>query len=559
MKQCPECKRVYKDDSFDYCLDDGTALIYGPATAESPTQILLPSDTPTRSQVPTNKNNSVSESRIPDASYSKRIWLGLGGALILLLVLGLVSYRYFSYSPGIHIGSVAVMPFANETGDPDLEYLSDGMTESLINSLSEVPDLNVKARSSVFRFKGKEVDVPTIGSQLGVDALLNGRLVKHGDGLTIYVSLVNAHTGDQAWGSQYSRRIDDLITLQSDIAREVSQKLKTKLSGSDEQRVAKSYTNNVEAYQLYLRGRYNLFKLTPAGIQTGISYFQQAIDIDPNYALAYVGLASAYRSRVLSTDMPSAEFFPKAKAAAQHAIEIDDSLADAHAVLGFTIFWYDWDWNASEREFKRAIELNPNSADAHWGYGHMLSNSGRHSEALAEIKRARELDPLSLIIGASEGLYLIDAGRPDEGLASLQKVLELEPNYWFAHMHAASAYCDKGMYDKAIVEAQRAKELNPATEMPTAYLGYALARLGKTAEARAVLEELLRSADGHYVPPYHIALIYHGLRDNEHTFEWLGKGLTERDPKMTFLHEDKKWSDLKSDQRFQEIIKKIGF
>jgi tetratricopeptide (TPR) repeat protein len=322
--------------------------------------------------------------------------------------------------------------------------------------------------------------------------------------------------------------------------------------------LTKSYTTNVEAYQLYLKGRFHLFKLTPAGIQTGTNYFQQAIDIDPNYALAYVGLAAANRALVLSADMRPNDFFPKAKAAAEKAIQIDDSLAEAHAVLGFTIFWYDWDWAAAEKEFKRALELNPNSADAHWGYAHLLSNYGRHPEALAEIKRARELDPLSLIINASEGLYLIDAGRPDDGLASLQKTMEIEPNFWFAHMFASYAYSDKGMYDQAVAEAKRARELNPGSSQPPSLMAYALAKSGRQAEARAILDEMIRPADGHFVPPFHIALIYNGLGDREQTLAWLDRGLSERDPKMTFLKVDRKWSSLNDDQHFQEIVKKVG-
>ena len=488
-----------------------------------------------------------------------RSWLWIALAVLLGAAAVAAGFWLIGPSRSARIGSIAVMPFANETGDPDMEYLSDGMTETLISSLSELPNLTVKARSSVFRFKGKEADAKAIGSQLGVQAVLNGRVVKHADELTLYLELVDAATGNRIWGTQYNRKLTDLIALQGEIARDVSQKLKTRLSTAEEQRLAKNYTSNVEAYQLYLRGRYHLFKLTPAGIQTGASYFQQAIENDPSYALAYVGLASAYRATVLSTDMPPAEFFPKGKAAAQRAIEIDDNLAEAHAVLAFTMFWYDWDWPASEREFKRAIELDPNSADAHWGYGHMLSNTGRHQEALAEMKLAREIDPLSLIISASEGLYFIDAGQPDEGLKRLQKTSELDPNYWFAHLHASSAYCDKGLYDQAAAEARRSHELNPGTSMPTAYLGYALAKSGREPEARSVLDELLRSADQRYMPPYHVAIVYNGLGDRAQTLAWLDRGVEMRDPKMTFLKVDKKWDNLRGDSAFQEILKKVGF
>jgi TolB-like protein/Tfp pilus assembly protein PilF len=552
MKQCPQCRRSYSDESLNYCLDDGAVLLDGPGSSDTAT-LIIP---------------DVSVTEPPDrqfqgrqtTKYSTRNLLIAGVAGIILVALVLSSYYWFTRARSVtQINSVAVMPFINESGDAEIEYLSDGMTESLINSLSELPNLTVKARSSVFRFKGKDTDSKTIGTQLGVQALVNGRLVKHGDDLTVYIEVVEPQTGNRTWGNQYNRKIADLISLQSEIARDISNKLKTKLSVPEQQRLAKNYTTNVEAYQLYLKGRFQLFKLTPAGIQTGIAYFQQAIDIDPNYALAYVGIAAANRAFVLSTDMPPREFFPRAKSAALKAVEIDDDLAEAHAVLGFTIFWYDWDWAAAEKEFRRALELNPNSADAHWGFAHLYSNTGRHDEALAEIRAAREIDPLSLIISASEGLYLIDAGRPDEGLAQLQKTLELEPNYWFAHMFASVAYCDKKMYNEAVSEARKAKELNPASTQPTAFLSYALSKSGREAEARALIAEMIKPADGHYVPPYHIALAYAGLGDREQVLDWLERGIVDRDPKMTFVNVDNHWNDVRNDPRFEQILKEVGF
>src|SRR5439155_6239429 len=264
---------------------------------------------------------------------------------MVVLAVGIVGLALYLHarSTDIPIDSIAVLPFINESGSPDVEYLSDGMTESLIDSLSQLPHLSVKARSSVFRYKGKEADPQQVASQLSVQAILTGRLVQRGDDLTLNLSLVDGRNGNQIWGDHYDRKLTDLISLQSEIARDVSSKLRVKLSSADEQRLTKSYTANREAYELYLKGRYHVFKMKLSEAQTGISYFQRAIEIDPNYALAYVGLANAYRSFALSGDMPT-EFFPKAKAAAQRAVEIDDRLAEAHAVLGFTIFWYDWNW-----------------------------------------------------------------------------------------------------------------------------------------------------------------------------------------------------------------------
>ena len=347
--------------------------------------------------------------------------------------------------------------------------------------------------------------------------------------------------------------------MQSEIARDVSSKLRLKLSGADEQKLAKNYTANTEAYQLYLKGRYHLLKLTPPEIQTGISYFQQAIEIDPSYALAYVGLADGYRTFGLVGEMPSSEFFPKAKAAAQKAIEIDDTLAEAHAELGFIIFWYDWDWNAAENQFKRALELNPNNADTHLFYAHLLSNTGRHAEGLAEVKRARELDPLDLRINGLEAQFLVHAGKPDEALAILQNTLAQNPNNWFAHMFASSAYIEKGMFGEAVAEARKARELNSANSQPIAQLGYALAKSGKQAEARGLLEELLKRSTERYVSRGNIALIYNGLGERDKTFAWLERGYEQRDPKMVFLKVEPKWNNLRADPRFQDLLRRVGF
>jgi len=457
------------------------------------------------------------------------------------------------------IESIAVLPFQNASGNPDVEYLSDGMTESLINSLSKLPKLNVKARSSVFRYKGKEVEPQKIVEELNVQAILSGRVVQRGDDLTLYLSLVDGRSGNQLWGEQYNRKLADLLTLQSEIARDVSRKLRARLSGADEQKVTKSYTASAEAYQLYLKGRHHLVKLTPPETQKGMAYFQQAIELDPSYALAYAGLADAYRSLGLAGEMPPHEFFPKAKAAAQRALEIDDALAEAHSALGSNLFWYEWDWSAAESQFKQAIELNPNSADAHWGYAHLLSNTGRHAEGLAEAKRARELDPLNLRTNALEGQFLLHAGRTDEALAKLQTTFELDPTYWFAHMFASSAYLEKGMYSEAIAEARKASEFSNGSSHALVFLGYALAKSGKHAEARAVLEELIKRSSERYTSLYNIALVYNGLGEHEETLAWLERGYEKRDPKMVFLKVEPKWNNLRADPRFQALLQRVGF
>ena len=479
--------------------------------------------------------------------------------LIFIAVAAFFAYRSLFSNPSQPFESIAVMPFANESGNSDVEYLSDGMTDSLINSLSQLPHLAVKARSSVFQYKGKEVAPQRIGSELSVQAILNGRVVQRGDDLTLYLSLVDVRTGNQRWGEQYNRKLTDIVALQREIALDVSNKLRVKLSGAEEQKVAKNYTANPEAYQLYLKGRFNILKLTPSEIQKGISYFQQAIQIDPNYALAYAGLADAYRSLVLSAEMLPTEFLPKAKVAAQKAIEIDETLAEGHTALGVTMFWYDWNWNESENQYKRALELNPNSADTHLYYAHLLSNMRRSAEALAEIKRARELDPYSPVINALEGQFLSYAGKPDEALARLRETFELAPGFWFPHVFAASAYIDKGMFAEAIVEARQASELSGGQTISVAFEGYALAKLGKRDGAQAALNALLTRSKERFVPPYHIAMVYNGLGERDQALAWLERGLEQRDSRITFLKVDPKWNNLRNDSRFQDLMRRVGF
>jgi tetratricopeptide (TPR) repeat protein len=302
-----------------------------------------------------------------------------------------------------------------------------------------------------------------------------------------------------------------------------------------------------------------VLKLTPAEIQKGISSYQAAIKSDPNYALAYVGLADAYRSQGLGGEMRATEVFPKAKEAANKAIEIDDSLAEAYGILGYVIFFYDWDWDAAENQIRRGLELDPNSADAHLYYARLLSDMGRHAEAIAQIKRARELDPLNLRINALEAQFLIHAGRTDEAIDRLQKTSELDSNYWFAYQQAESAYIEKGMFAEAVVAARKGLELYAANSRLISYLAYALAKSGRRAEARAELEALLKLSTMRYVPPYNIAMIYNGLGERDETLAWLERGVEQKDPRMTSLKVEPKWNNLRADRRFQELLRRVGF
>jgi len=567
MKQCPECNRVYDDETLKFCLDDGAALVYGPA--EPKTAILDSDDTPSerRTQLfdpavvtskPSRRKATASPHKYTklhvDRKSNRTVVAAIG--VLLLVVAGVGGYWLYADAARRPIESIAVMPFVNETGNADLEYLSDGMTEMLINSLSKIPHLSVKARATVFRYKNQNVDPATVGKELVVPAVLNGRVVQRGDDLAVYLSLVDTKTGNQIWGESYERKLEDLVALQKEITREVSKELNVRLSGADVQRVTKTSTENPEAYQLYLRGRHHLMKTTTPEIEISIRYFQQAIDLDPSYTLAYVGLADAYRAPV--TERFPAEALAKSKAAALKAIELDDTLADAHAVLGFIIFWYEWNWAESEKECKRAIELAPNNSDAHLFYAHLLSNLGRNEEALDEARRARELDPLNVRTNALEGQYLLHAGRIDDAIARLNVTKELDPDNWMAHLFTTSAYIEKGMYKEAIAEGRRTNEIQPHSRS-FSFLGYALAKSGDRAAARAELAKVLEQSKEHWVSPYSIALVYNGLADREQTLSWLERGVEQRDPRMVFLRAEPKWKNLRGDPRFEKILRAVGF
>jgi TolB-like protein/DNA-binding winged helix-turn-helix (wHTH) protein len=486
---------------------------------------------------------------------SKRTAFAAGG-LITAVAIAVVAFGYLYFNSRRQIDSIAVMPFVNENGDAELEYLSDGMTETLINRLSQLPKLNVKAWSSVFHYKGK--DTAAIGRELNVQAILNGRVVQHGDDLTLYLELVDAQTGNRIWGNQYIRKQTDIIVLQNEIARNVVDKLKIELSGADEKKLAKNYTENVEAYQLFLLGRFHWRKLTRPDIEKGIVCMQRAIDTDPSYALAYAGLAEAYGALAMAVEIPPSEGWPKAKAAAEKAIEIDDDLAEAHRSLGSAIFFYDWNWTEAENQFLRALELDPNSSMTHFGYADFLFRMGRSEEARAKIKRAREIEPLSPFLNAFEAWFLIGTD-PDKALDRVRFAIDLDPDFYFAHMIAAGVYKRKKMYPESIAESRLAKELSPDQTLSDVGLAGTLADTGKLDEARAILDEMLRLSESRFVPPFNIALVYNALGETDQALDWLEKGYKKRDPRMTFLKTDGRLNNLRGDPRFQDLLRRVGF
>ncbi|HET6669843.1 MAG TPA: hypothetical protein VFH15_06385, partial [Pyrinomonadaceae bacterium] len=487
----------------------------------------------------------------------KRTWIAIVLLVLVAATILVGGYFYVTRKPQTTIQSIAVMPFINESGNADIEYLSDGMTETLISSLSQLQNLNVKARSSVFRYKGKEFDSKKIGAELSVQAILNGRVAQRGDQLTLTLELVDAQTENVIWSQQYNRKQTDLVTLQSEIARDVSSKLKSKLSGADVAKVEKNYTANAEAYQLYLKGKFYWNKRTGESLKQAVDFYQQAIEKDPNYALAYSGLAETYVLFSSYDVAPATDSMPQAKAAALRALEIDDSLAEAHTALGFYLSNYEWDRDGSEKEYRRAIELKPNYSTAHHWFGADLGNVKRFDESLAEVRRAEELDPLSPIIATNLADMLVFARRYDEAIAQYKRILVRNPNFEYGHLALGRAYGSNGSYQEAIAEMRTAIELNSGSSTK-GYLGLWLAKSGKRAEALKLLSELKQEATRNYVQGYTFAVIYIGLGDKTEALDWLEKHMEARSETANTYAVAPELDVLRSEPRFKEMLKRMN-
>ena len=577
MKRCPTCNRVESDNALAYCRVDGTALIddssafnsesgtarLGSAAKEIETSI-LPHTTNAPVAHGTGPTTVLSAQPAPSATSRltkpQRRMIVLALAALLTVAIVVAAYAYYSRKNNSVIQSIAVMPFVNESRNADLDYLSDGMTETLISNLSRLPNLSVKARSSVFRYKGKETNPQTIGKDLNVQAVLNGRVTQLPDQLTLTLELVDTKTENVIWSEQYNRKQADLIALQSEIARDVSSRLR-KLSGTDEARVTKIYTANPEAYQLYLKGRFYFDKRTEEGMKTAIDYFGQAIARDPNYALAYSGLADTYTltgaQNATLGGSPSNEMFPKAMAAARKAVEADDTLAEAHVSLAHITLYYR-DWAHAEREYKRAIELNPNHGTAHHWYGVGLMMNGRFDEALSQMKTAVELEPVSLPINTSLGWVLWASRQYDLGAEQLRKTLEMNPNFLLAHYRLAKIYVANRKFEEAISEFQQCVRLSGNGPLAIAGLGQAYGMSGKKNEAVKMLRQLQKISSQVFVSPYHTALVYAGMGDKDQAFVWLEKSYAEGDGALILMNIDPGLDPLRSDRRFADLVRRAG-
>lgn len=586
MKRCPECGRDYNDDSMSFCLDDGSELLFGPASMDEPATAILhstaaPGEALTQAQIHTteqtaifpsgaeaepqssgglSERQSLSAHRAAKSQSKRNKLIAIFGIALLLLIGGFFGYRYVTQAK--QINSIAVMPFVNESGNADVEYLSDGMTETLISSLSNIPNLSVKARSTVFYYKGKETSPKKIGEELKVQAVLLGRVSQRGDDLKLSLELVNTETQDVIWSEQYNRKQSDLVSLQSEIAKTVSDKLRLKLTATEQERVSKTKTASSEAQQLYLKGRFHWNKRNTDDFQKAREYFQQAIAADPNYALAYAGLADTLALMPYYGNFRPSEYMPLAKQAAQKALEIEPNLAEAHASLGQILLNYDYDFKGAERELKRAIELNPKYPSAYQWLCEVYQYQGNFDQALLEINKALELDPLAMVINSQKGRALNLNGKRDEAVAQFKKTIELFPDSAMARNNLGLLYEANGMYSEAFEQVlatfkqpERIKNLQLEFEKD-GYKGFVQKRLDEQLNRQRT--DLERDKNS-YLKSFAIALNYARLQDKDKTFEYLNKAYEQREPQIAELKVDPPFKFLRDDPRFKELLKKVGF
>jgi TolB-like protein/tetratricopeptide (TPR) repeat protein len=456
------------------------------------------------------------------------------------------------------IHSLAVLPFENAGGEREDEYLSDGITGSLINTLATLPKLRVMAQSTVFRYKGRKIDPQAIGRELNVRAVLTGRIMHVGGSLRIGTELVDVATGSQLWGAQYNRNSDDIFVVQDEISNEISGKLRLQLTRAEKKRLTKHHTENAEAYRLYLQGRHHWNKWTEQGFYKAIDYFQQAVEKDPSYALAFAGIADSYVLLGWNSYLPPREVFPKGKAAAMTALQLDADLPEAHASLAALLWLHDWRWDEAQLEFKRSLELDPTYPTANHWYAEYLMTMGKHAEVMARMKKGQELDPLSLIINVAVGWAFYNDRRYDEGIEQLRRTVELDPNYPVTYWILGLLLRKTGCYDLAMTEGEKGVKLSSGSPLMRAALAHTFAAAGRTTEAVQTLDELTELAAHRYVAPYFIAGIHVGLGANERAIEYLEKAYEEHCHWLIYLHIDPSMDGLREDPRFQNLLRRVG-
>jgi TolB-like protein/Tfp pilus assembly protein PilF len=563
MKKCPECHRDYNDDSLSFCLDDGAELLFGPSSLEEPATAILDDtsrlrDAATRTQILTTDQTSTTNSDL----FSVRKYFTLRGLLALstvavVLVAGIFGYRYLASTKAGYINSIAVMPFANASGNVDFEYLSDGITEVLIKNLSSIPNLNVKARSSVFRYKGQQPEIKKVASELGVQALLSGRVAQLGDEITLSLELIDTGTENVIWSEQYVRKQADLAKLQNEIARDVSNKLKAKLSAAEQNKLNQAYTADPQAYQLYLKGQFLLNKATQESQKQGAEYFRQAIDIDPNFAEAYSSMADAYTilGTTFNAQMSTDEAMRNARAAAEKALQLDPNLSKAYTSLAWIEFRFDWNWEAAETNFKKSIELDPKNAHAHQWFGEFLASMRRYDESIAEHRTAGDLEPFSVIITWNLGKALFDAHRDDEAIAALNKSLEIDNNFPRTYRFLSVLYEEKGMMKDAFEAFLKQPEIASLPPDQLAELRTIFETKGIAAARRKGAERYLAVA----ATSAQKAVGYAALGEKQLALDWLEKACDERSGTLVGLNSDRLWDAVRNEPRFQDLIRRMNF
>lgn len=456
---------------------------------------------------------------------------------------------------------LAVLPFENLSGDPTQEYFSDGLTEETITKLGAIASnrLGVIARTSVMRYKGTKKSILEIGRELAADYVLEGSVRREGNRVRISAQLIRTPDQTHIWAKNYDRDLQDILAVQDDLGGEIARYVDIALASRPAVPDLPAREWKPEAYDAYLRGRSLFHRLTRAELLRSAECFERAVAADPDAALAHAALAMVYATLPITSDFPAGESFAKAKAEARRALALSDKIAEAHVVLCSIYFWHDWDWPLAEKEGRKAIALDSNSAWAHLRYAHVLSNAGKHVEAIEEIGRARLLDPLSLMVHTMGGMFRYQARRYSEAIPHFLRALELEPGFWVAQVNLAKALHAQGQTEAALAEAAKSRESAGGSSEPISLEGYFLARLGRRAQAEERIGELEALAKRRYVPPYNFATIYLGLEQTEKSIEWLERGFAERDVRMVFLDVDPKWDAFRSNQRFRNLLRRIGF
>ena len=563
MKRCPKCRRDYYDETLLYCLDDGAALLGGPASLdegktvtlstgpekEAPTMLIDPHTT-----APTESYSFPARSTGSPNSKNNSFWWIAGVALAAILI-SLIAYRYYNSANPNQIESVAVLPFENGSGDPNLDYLSDGLSESLIDNLSQLPQLKVIARNSSFKYRGTNLDLRDVANKLGVRAIVTGKVVRIADNVNVRVEMIDAADNRQLWSEQYNRGASDVISIQQEIAKTASEKMRLKLSGVQERQLAKPETVNPQAYELLLKGRYYFNKAGTDSLRRSTEYFEQSVAIDPNYALAHAELSLKYYLLTGSSVVDPKIYLPKAESEARKALELDGNLAEAHLALS-RIHVAKWQWAEGDAERKRAIELDPNNALAHDLYAQLLSLLGRHDESIAQARRARELDPVSPLVASNLAYRLYFARRYDESIAECKKAIELEPTHDFAHNILGYSYAGKGQFQEAVSAYKEAIRLGDESTSIQSYLGAAYANAGDTQQARVILRRLQTTNE--YVSQAELAALYAALNEREKAFAALEKAYGEHDLQLQFLKVDPAYDPLRGDPRYSDLLKRVG-